>query len=117
MIELGLSIVAACLPTLRPILGDTTLQDFYKTLRSYVTLRSRSFSTRRYKSLALESEQLKDFSKELEESSNSSQVGILPPNVVRVSTNIYPLKDVEAQTTAPTSRITAREQIERGSRM
>lgn len=115
MIELGLSIIAACLPTLRPLLGEWSLQGYYKFLRSYITLRSKSSSTRRNRSSELESEKSEDLGKELEGSSNSSQVGILPPNVARMATNVYPMKDVEAQTTITSSRVTARDQIERAS--
>ena len=42
MLEMGLSIIAACLPTLAPIFHDLSAEKLSQRLRSVFTLRSRS---------------------------------------------------------------------------
>ncbi len=45
----------------------------------------------------------------------SSEAGIMSPNDLRLTTNIYPIRDVEARAEAPSSRITVRNHIEQSS--
>ena len=115
MIELGLSITAACLPTLRPLFHESYLQGWYKVLQSYIKTRSKSSSMRPHKLSDFDIRPSTDVRKDPEQRSNSSQVGILAPNVGRVATNIYPLHDLEAQSGLPSASITVRSKIEQTS--
>ena len=115
MIELGLSITAACLPTLRPLLQGSSVQGWYKGLQSYLKVLSKSSSTRPKKLSTFDAGPSTDPHKDLEQHSNSSQVGILPSNVAQITTNIYPLHDLEAQKNVSGGGITVRSKIEQAS--
>ncbi|KAM0798337.1 hypothetical protein BDR22DRAFT_891390 [Usnea florida] len=115
MIELSLSITAACLPTLRPLLPGSSVQGWYEGLQSYLKLLSRSSSTRSNKLSNFDTGPSTNSNKDSERHSNSSQMGILAPNVAQMTTNIYPLHDVEAQKVTPGAGITVRSKIEQAS--
>lgn len=115
MIELGLSITAACLPTLRPLFRDSSFEGWYKALRSYITTRYKSLSTQSNGFSTFDVEAPNELRKGLEQNSNSSQVGVLAANNAQMTTDIYPLHDVEAQTGIPSASITVRSKIEQTS--
>lgn len=112
---MGLSIIAACLPTLRPLFGEWSLQGWYKYLKSYVSVRTKSHSIRPKGNSISVPGRFKEIGRESEETSNFSQVGILQPKSSRMETAIYPMMDLEAQTDTPSGRITVRNQIEQSS--
>ena len=117
MIELGLSITAACLPTLRPLTHNLSFQGWYEDLRSYIKLRSKSSSARPGGYSNFDDGPSTDPHKIAEQHSNSSQIGILDPKVPRMATNIYPLRDMEAQTGVPSTGIKIQSKIEQTSYM
>ena len=117
MIELALSITAACLPTLRPLIQNLSFQGWYEDLRSYIKLRSKSSSVRLGRYSDSDDGPSTDRHKALKLHSNSSQIRILDPNVARMATHIYPLQDVEAQTGVPSAGIKIQSKIEQTSYM
>ena len=117
MIELGLSIVAACLPTLRPMIQNLSFQGWYKDLRSYIKLRSKSSSARSGGYSDYDDGHSTDPQKPSERHSNSSQIGILDPKIARMATKIYPMHDVEAQIGIPSAGIKVQNKIEQNSYM
>ena len=115
MVELGLSITAACLLTLRLLFQDSSFQGWRKGLRSYIQLLSNPFSARPSSFSTLDGGPLTNLHKGSEQHSNASQVGTLAPNAARMATNIYPMHDVEAQTGMSPASITVRSKIEQTS--
>ena len=104
---MGLSIVAACLPTLRPLFGDMTPGGLSKFLRTFFTLRSRSRST-----LKARDGKSKTLRKSDEVASNSSRVGFaFNPVHQDISTEIYPMRDLEAQAAVPNKNIMVQNRI------
>ena len=117
MLELGLSIVAACLPTLRPLVQNLSVQVFYESLRSYIKIRSKSSSTRPGDYSNFDDGPSTDPHKVLKRRSSSSQTGLFVPGVARMATSIYPMQDVEAQTGVPSASIKIQSKIEQTSYM
>ena len=115
MIELGLSITAACLPMLRPLLQGSSVQGWYKGLQNYLKLLSKSISTRSNRLSTFDAGPSSNSRKDLERLSNSSQVEILAPNGSQMTTSIYPLHDLEAQKNTSGAVITVRSEIEQAS--
>ena len=115
MIELGLSITAACLPTLRPLFQGSSVQSWYKGLQNYLKLLSKSTSTRSKKLSTFDTGPSTNSRKDLKRHSTSSQVEILAPNVNQMTTDIYPLHDLEAQKNTSGAGITVRSKIEQAS--
>lgn len=97
MIEMGLSIIAACLPTLRPLIGDPGVQTIYENARSYIRPRSKGSSLDNRDSGYT-------FTK-----FNSKRT---TPLNQTVTTNIYPASDTESQSEAPEHMIAVQEKIE-----
>ena len=113
MIELGLSITAACLPTLRPLIPPKlSFQGWYEDLRSYIKLRCKSPSARSGGYSNYKDGTSTDPQNTLERHSNSSQIGILDPKVSRMATKISAMHDVEAQTGVPSAGIKVQSKIE-----
>ncbi|QSZ35672.1 hypothetical protein DSL72_006794 [Monilinia vaccinii-corymbosi] len=70
-VEVGVGVVAACLPTLRPILGSRTPESLINSVRSVVTLDSLSSSARRRAAASQESTaELKDYERLTRDQSN-----------------------------------------------
>lgn len=102
---MGMSIVAACLPTLRPLFSDTSPEAFSNLLRSLFTRRSKSSST-------LDKVHAESLRKDGEVASNSSRVGFAFKAVNHdVATEIYPMGDLEAQADVPSKRIMVQNMI------
>ena len=107
LIEMGLSIIAACLPTLRPLFGNVAAQSWSNMLRSFFTLPSRLRST---------SENRKGMSKgprpDGDTASNSSRVKFafkaMSPDS---ATEIYPMRDIESQAAVPREGIMVQNKI------
>jgi len=102
---MGLSIVAACLPTLRPLFSDIAPDAWPSMLKSWLSLGS-IFS--RASSRGRSQNNHKDF----DNISNSSYRGFVPKaKHGKVATEIYPMADVEAQSPVPASRIMVQNKI------
>jgi hypothetical protein len=90
MVEMGLTIVAACLPTLRPLFGEMLPADISRIFQSFLSLRSHSSE----ESLRAKKQKLRQDSGN---SSNSSEMEFAEQKDHRVSTEVYSMNDVEAQ--------------------
>ena len=116
MMQMGLSIVAACLPTLRPLFNNASLQGWYKRLRSHITLPSKiSLAMRPKRQSDFDTIDSNDLTKGSGEVSKSPQSEILPAKTMRVTTHVYPLHDMETQTGTPVWKSTFRDEIEQTS--
>ena len=106
MVELGMAIVAACLPTLRPLFNNLSSESLSKAVRSFFSARSLSsnFSSKHKHS--------KD-EKHSDSASNSSynqfadKVGMRIENV----TDIYALGDLESQSAVEPGKVMVRNEV------
>lgn len=90
MIELGISITAACLPTLQPLFGKSSPKGLSNALRGFFSLHSFStlFFTRRTS---------RETPGDLESSSNASKTEFVHKGTGHdVETEIHALRDIEA---------------------
>lgn len=109
MIELGISITAACLPTLRPLFGELSSNILSNTLRSLFSLRSFSILvfTRRTSS---------KIPGDPESSSNASQTEFVHKGPSHdVETEIHALRDLEADGDKHPGRILVQNSITHSS--
>lgn len=112
MIELGLSIVAACLPTLRPLFGRSSIESWRKSIRSYFTLHLKPFSNRGDGSGSGYTSRANENYKPLEERAWNSKTRINVPDQSAMAQNIYAMQDLESQTEIPKSHIVVQNRIE-----
>ena len=107
---MGLSIVAACLPTLRPLFSDPSVPGWCRLLRSRVIVSSK----RSKQSSDSDTTDSDDVPKRFEEASSSSQHSNPPEKIRPLAVKVYAMDDVEAQTDSPSWKSTIRDQIEHG---
>lgn len=118
MIEMGLSIVAACLPTLRPLLSNPSPPGWCRHLKSRTILSSKTsfpFSMRSKRSSDSDTTDSNDLPKQHGGLSSSSQNSIPPAKIRPLAISVYAMNDVEAQTDSPSWKSTVRDQIEHES--
>lgn len=118
MIEMGLSIVAACLPTLRPLFSNPSPPGWCRHLKSRTILSSKTsfpFSMRSKRSSDSDTTDSNDLPKQHGGLSSSSQNSIPPAKIRPLAISVYAMNDVEAQTDSPSWKSTVRDQIEHES--
>ena len=99
MIEIGISIIAACLPILRPLFSDAPLESFSRILRNLSSLRSTTFS------IFWRGRNSK-YRKNSESASNSSRTQLAYYGKEnKTTTEIYNIRDLEAQAGMPSRYI------------
>lgn len=109
---MGLSIMAACLPTLRPLFREWSLQSWYEYVTIYVSTRTKFHSTRPKNISDLGPGKFRQIRRDPEDTLNPSQVGILQPKNARIANAIYPMMDLESQPDSHSGGITIGTQIE-----
>lgn len=104
MIEMGISIIAACMPTLRPLFSELSPETLSQ-LRSVFSLQSLSSSI-------LRRGQSSSYRKRSEDGSNSSSVKAAnswPDNELGTETQV--MTNLEAQSSAPPGKIVVQNDI------
>ena len=98
MLEMGLSLIAACLPTMRPLFGDKSKDRFFTSVRSFFLLRSLSSSFSWRKTPREASKDYKDFS-------NASDARLVHASQYHVGVETHAMRDIESQIDVPPGRI------------
>ena len=113
MIEMGLCVVAACLPTMRPIFGEPSAEKLFKSFRSIFSLPSMSsLRSRRY-----ENSESTIARHNYDEISNASKTRVVPNSVNRshIQTEAYVMRDLEGQSNIPSRAIRVQQEFSHGS--
>ena len=100
---MGLCVVAACLPTMRPIFGKTSPENLFSSLRSVFSLGSKSS----LRSKRNEHTETMNAQQDYDGISNASKVRFLPQSVYgsQLQTETHVMRDLEAQPGIPSSAI------------
>lgn len=100
---MGLCVVAACLPTMRPIFGKMSPETFFSSLRNILSLGSKSS----LRSKRNEHTETMNAQHDYDEISNASKARFLPQSVYgsQLQTETHVMRDLEAQPSVPSSAI------------
>ena len=106
---MGLCVVAACLPTMRPIIGEPSAEKLFRSFRSIFSLPSMSsLRSRRY-----EHSESTNARHNYDEISNASKTRFVPKSVNKsqIQTEAYVMGDLEGQSKIPSRAIRVQEEF------
>ena len=110
---MGLCVVAACLPTMRPILGEPSAEKLFRSFRSILSLPSiPSLRSRRYEHSGSPVAR-----HNYDEISNASKTRFVPNSVggSQIQTEAYVMRDLEGQSDIPSRAIRVQQEFSHGS--